>query len=112
MGKSFSRGLLKLAKAQSSSRPPRIPQASCVGALGLDAAATIQMQTLRAALLDSLPKIHYSRLQHMSQPLKPRALRSGDAIRVLSLSSPVVEERVKSGCDELTRLGYAPKWDR
>jgi muramoyltetrapeptide carboxypeptidase len=47
----------------------------------------------------------------MSQPLKPRALRSGDAIRVLSLSSPVAEERVKSGCDELVRLGYAPKFD-
>ena len=48
----------------------------------------------------------------MPQPLKPRALRSGDAIRVLSLSSPVAEERVKSGCDELARLGYAPKFDR
>ncbi len=40
------------------------------------------------------------------------ALRSGDAVRVLSLSSPVAEERVKSGCDELARLGYAPKLDR
>jgi len=48
----------------------------------------------------------------MPQPLKPRALRSGDAIRVLSLSSPVAEERLKSGCDELARLGYAPKLDR
>ena len=48
----------------------------------------------------------------MPQPLKPRALRSGDAVRVLSLSSPVAEERVKSGCDELARLGYAPKLDR
>src|ERR1700758_1828500 len=70
------------------------------------------MQTPCAALLDSLPKIPYSRLRHMPQPLKPRALRSGDAIRVLSLSSPVAEERVKSGCDELARLGYAPKLDR
>jgi len=48
----------------------------------------------------------------MPQPLKPRALRSGDAIRVLSVSSPVAQERVKSGCDELARLGYAPKLDR
>jgi muramoyltetrapeptide carboxypeptidase len=48
----------------------------------------------------------------MPQPLKPRALRHGDAIRVLSLSSPVAEERVKSGCDELARLGYVPKLDR
>jgi muramoyltetrapeptide carboxypeptidase len=48
----------------------------------------------------------------MPQPLKPPPLRSGDAIRVLSLSSPVEEERVKSGCDELARLGYAPKLDR
>ncbi len=48
----------------------------------------------------------------MPQPLKPRALRSGDAIRVLSLSSPVAEERVKSGCDELARLGYAAELDR
>ena len=48
----------------------------------------------------------------MPQPLKPRALRSGDAIRVLSLSSPVAEERVKKGCDELERLGYALKLDR
>ncbi len=48
----------------------------------------------------------------MPQPLKPPALRSGDTIRVLSLSSPVAEERVKSGCDELARLGYAPTWDR
>src|ERR1700758_1786331 len=48
----------------------------------------------------------------MPQSLKPPPLRSGNAIRVLSLSSPVEEERVKSGCDELARLGYAPKLDR
>ena len=48
----------------------------------------------------------------MPQPLKPPALRTGDAIRVLSLSSPVAEERVKSGCDELAKLGYTPKLDR
>jgi muramoyltetrapeptide carboxypeptidase len=48
----------------------------------------------------------------MPQPLKPPALRSGDTIRVLSLSSPVAEERVRKGCDELERLGYALKSDR
>jgi muramoyltetrapeptide carboxypeptidase len=42
----------------------------------------------------------------MPQPLKPPALRSGDAIRVLSLSSPVAEERVKKGSDELEKLGF------
>jgi muramoyltetrapeptide carboxypeptidase len=48
----------------------------------------------------------------MPQPLKPPALRPGDAIRVLSLSSPVEEARVQSGCEELTRLGYKPSFDR
>ncbi len=47
----------------------------------------------------------------MPQPLKPPALRSGDAVRILSLSSPVDEERVKSGSDELSRLGYTVKTD-
>src|ERR1700740_3621329 len=48
----------------------------------------------------------------MAQPLKPPALRSGDAVRVLSLSSPVAEDRVRKGCDELARLGYVVKLDR
>jgi muramoyltetrapeptide carboxypeptidase len=48
----------------------------------------------------------------MPLPLKPPALRSGDAVRIVSLSSPVEEDRVKKGCDELTRLGYIPKLDR
>jgi muramoyltetrapeptide carboxypeptidase len=48
----------------------------------------------------------------MPQPLKPPALHPGDAVRVLSLSSPVEEERVKSGSDELARLGYSVKMDR
>jgi muramoyltetrapeptide carboxypeptidase len=47
----------------------------------------------------------------MPQPLKPPALRSGDAIRVLSLSSPVAEDRVKKGCDELVRLGFRLRLD-
>jgi muramoyltetrapeptide carboxypeptidase len=48
----------------------------------------------------------------MPQPLKPPALHPGDLIRILSLSSPVEESRVQSGCDELTRLGYTPSFDR
>lgn len=48
----------------------------------------------------------------MPQPLKPSALHSGDSIRVISLSSPVDEERLKRGCDELTQLGYALRVDR
>ncbi len=48
----------------------------------------------------------------MPQPLKPPALRSGDAVRILSLSSPVEEDRVKNGSEELERLGYPVKMDR
>ncbi len=48
----------------------------------------------------------------MPQPTKPPALRPGDAIRVLSLASPVQEDHLQTGCDELARLGYVPKVDR
>ena len=48
----------------------------------------------------------------MTQPLKPPALHRGDAVRILSLSSPVEEARFEKGCDELLRLGYPPKFDR
>ena len=48
----------------------------------------------------------------MSQPLKPPQLRPGDAIRVLSLASPVKDELLRQGCDELKRLGYVPQVDR
>jgi muramoyltetrapeptide carboxypeptidase len=48
----------------------------------------------------------------MPQPLKPPPLRTGDSIRVLSLGSPVEEDHLRKGCDELTRLGYTPKFDR
>jgi len=48
----------------------------------------------------------------MPQPLKPPALHPGDTIRVLSLSSPVEEARVESGCEELARLGYKTSFDR
>jgi muramoyltetrapeptide carboxypeptidase len=40
---------------------------------------------------------------------KPHALRPGDVVRVLSLASPVREDRLRKGCDELTRLGYKPQ---
>jgi muramoyltetrapeptide carboxypeptidase len=48
----------------------------------------------------------------MPQPLKPPALRSGDGIRVLSLASPVQDDHLQAGCNELARLGYSPKVDR
>src|ERR1700690_1356695 len=47
----------------------------------------------------------------MPQPLKPPALLPGDAIRILSLASPVDEGLLSKGCDELERLGYVPKMD-
>ncbi len=48
----------------------------------------------------------------MPQPLKPSAFRPGDAVRVLALASPVKDDLLQKGCDELTRLGYVPKVDR
>src|SRR5277367_1040512 len=47
----------------------------------------------------------------MPQALKPEALHPGDSVRILSLSSPVKESRLQQGVEELTRLGYAPKFD-
>ncbi|MGH9689736.1 MAG: S66 peptidase family protein [Candidatus Acidiferrales bacterium] len=51
-------------------------------------------------------------MRHMPQPLKPPALHPGDAVRILSLASPVEEAALQRGCDELARLGYEPKFDR
>jgi muramoyltetrapeptide carboxypeptidase len=48
----------------------------------------------------------------MPQPLKPHALRPGDAVRVLSLASPANADRVARGCEELKSLGYVPTLDR
>ena len=48
----------------------------------------------------------------MRTPLKPPALRPGDAVRIVSLASPVDETSLERGCAELKRLGYAPKVDR
>jgi len=45
----------------------------------------------------------------MLQPLKPKALRPGDAVRVVLLASPVQPELLRKGCEEILRLGYAAK---
>jgi muramoyltetrapeptide carboxypeptidase len=47
----------------------------------------------------------------MPQALKPEALRAGDSVRILSLSSPVKESRLQLGVQEITRLGYTAKFD-
>jgi len=47
----------------------------------------------------------------MPQAIKPSALRPGDQVRVLSLASPVQEDRLQKGCEEVTSLGFAPKVD-
>ena len=47
----------------------------------------------------------------MLLPKKPRALRSGDGVRILSLASPVQLDHLQKGCEELVRLGYAPETD-
>jgi muramoyltetrapeptide carboxypeptidase len=46
-----------------------------------------------------------------NRPQKPPALRRGDAIRVLSLASPVKPELLRKGCDEIARLGFEAKAD-
>jgi muramoyltetrapeptide carboxypeptidase len=48
----------------------------------------------------------------MRQPVKPPALHPGDAVRIVSLASPVEEVALEKGCAELKRLGYAAKLDR
>jgi muramoyltetrapeptide carboxypeptidase len=48
----------------------------------------------------------------MPSSLKPPCLRPGDTIRVLSLSSPVEERRLRKGCDEIARLGFQTAVDR
>jgi muramoyltetrapeptide carboxypeptidase len=48
----------------------------------------------------------------MPKPLKPPALRTGDAIRIVSLSSPVEEELVKKGRDVLAdQFGFKVRLD-
>ncbi|HTV60510.1 MAG TPA: LD-carboxypeptidase [Verrucomicrobiae bacterium] len=48
----------------------------------------------------------------MPHPLKPSALRPGDTVRILSLSSPVDPARLDRGVAEITRLGYKSAVDR
>lgn len=45
------------------------------------------------------------------RPTKPPALRPHDAVRVLSLASPVKPELLRKGCEEIARLGYMAKAD-
>jgi muramoyltetrapeptide carboxypeptidase len=49
--------------------------------------------------------------KEIPRPIKPPALRPGDAIRVLSLASPVKPEPLRKGCEELARLGFVAKAD-
>ena len=43
--------------------------------------------------------------------LKPRALRPGDRIAVVSPASPFAREEFDRGVDELRRLGFDPVWE-
>lgn len=61
--------------------------------------------------VDAFAEIPYSRLADMQPSHKPHALRPGDVVRVLSLASPAQEDRLRKGCDELTRLGYKPQME-
>src|SRR5271154_1374680 len=47
----------------------------------------------------------------MPQALKPEALRPTDAVRILSLASPVDPPRLQRGIEEIARLGYTAKLD-
>lgn len=47
----------------------------------------------------------------MAKPLKPSALKSGDAVRLLSLASPIKEDALRQGCEEIRRLGFVPEVD-
>lgn len=61
--------------------------------------------------IDAFAEISYSRLTDMQASHKPHALRPGDVVRVLSLASPVQEDRLRKGCDEIKRLGYTPQME-
>jgi muramoyltetrapeptide carboxypeptidase len=47
----------------------------------------------------------------MPQALKPEALRPADAVRILSVASPVDGPRLQRGIEEISRLGYKAKFD-
>lgn len=61
--------------------------------------------------VDAFAEIPYSRLIDMQPSHKPHALRPGDVVRVLSLASPVQEDRLQKGYDEIKRLGYTPQME-
>ncbi|HXU19626.1 MAG TPA: LD-carboxypeptidase, partial [Verrucomicrobiae bacterium] len=61
--------------------------------------------------VDAFAEIPYSRLTDMQPSHKPHALRPGDVVRVLSLASPVQEDRLQKGYDEIKRLGYTPQME-
>jgi muramoyltetrapeptide carboxypeptidase len=48
----------------------------------------------------------------MPLPLKPPALKPGDAVRVISTASPIREPLFDQGCAELMHLGYIPVANR
>lgn len=43
--------------------------------------------------------------------LKPRALRPGDRVAIVSPASPFAREKFDRGVEEIRRLGYEPVWD-
>jgi muramoyltetrapeptide carboxypeptidase len=47
----------------------------------------------------------------MRTPLKPTALKSGDAVRLVSLASPIKEHLLQQGAEEIQRLGLRPEVD-
>ena len=47
----------------------------------------------------------------MPRPIKPHALRSGDAIRVIAPASPFKPEKLEKGIPELQRLGFKVRHD-
>ncbi len=47
----------------------------------------------------------------MPHAQKPTALKSGDAVRLLSLASPVKEQFLRLGCEEIFRIGLQAKMD-
>lgn len=67
-------------------------------------------ESLRGGHANPMP-VNPMPMNPKTRPIKPAALRPGDAIRVLSLASPVKAEPLRKGCDELARLGYAAKAD-
>lgn len=48
----------------------------------------------------------------VEEVLKPRALASGAAVRVVAPAGPVEESKLLRGAAELERLGYRPQWNR